>query len=423
MSLIILKNIFEEFNKNQIKYCVLRNYEFLLNSKLPIESLDTVIAKEDIKKAETIFRNNGFLRRKQQFSLAHRAYFKLGDKLERVSFDVQIGGVHWNDLRYIDESILKNRIKKDYFYVPSDNDYFVMLLVHSILGKRRFKPKYQKILMYLNIDKEYVLGNLSKIFNKRIAFSLLNLVKNNKFEKIKIKHLLFYFIIKKPVHILKLLFLFFRWLKWKRLFKPAPLISILGPDGSGKSSLTAKLNSFLQESGRKCAVIYTGRGRGHLLPISKIGMKYKRIEKSNASKNKEINNKLKKRIIYTLASPVFSLDLWLRYWFKIYPQRLNKKIVITDRYCSDIILMKNVNFKFKRLLLKLFPKPTLSILLYNDSKILHKRRPEESVKELERQMHIFDQMNYSLKIKTVNKEKDSNLAIKFVVERLLWDWW
>ena len=115
MSLIILKNIFEEFNKHQIKYCVLRNYEFLLNSKLPIESLDTVIAKEDFRKAELIFRSNGFIRRKQQFSLAHKAYFKLGEKLERISFDVQIGGVHWNDLRYIDESILKNRIKKDCF--------------------------------------------------------------------------------------------------------------------------------------------------------------------------------------------------------------------------------------------------------------------------------------------------------------------
>src|SRR3989344_936558 len=303
MSLIILKNTFEEFDKNKVKYCVLRNYEFLLNSKLPIESLDTVIAKEDIKKAELIFRNNGFFRRKQQFSLAHRAYFKLGEKLERVSFDVQIGGVHWNDLRYIDESILKNRVKKDYFYVPSDNDYFVMLLVHSILGKRRFKPKYKKILLSLNVDKEYVLGKLRRVFNKRIAFSLLNSVKNNKFEKIKIKHLLFYFIIKKPARILKLLILFFRWLKWKRLFKPAPLISILGPDGSGKSSLAVKLNSFLQESGRKTAVVYTGRGRGHFLPISKIGMKYKKIEKVKSSK-------LKKRIIYTLAAPVFTLDLW-----------------------------------------------------------------------------------------------------------------
>ena len=61
-------------------------------------------------------------------------------------FDIQVGGIHWNDMPYLGEEVLNNRVKKSYFYVPSDNDTFVMLLTHSILGKRYFKPKYKKIL-------------------------------------------------------------------------------------------------------------------------------------------------------------------------------------------------------------------------------------------------------------------------------------
>ena len=70
-----------------------------------------------------------------------------------------------------------------------------------------------------------------------------------------------------------------------------------------------------------------------------------------------------------------------------------KKVVITDRYCSDILLMKNVPLGLKRSLLKLFPKPTITFYLYNSPRILHQRRPQESVEELSRQLKLFEELN------------------------------
>ena len=102
-----IKTILEEFERENVSYCVLRNYEFLLDGGKPndIESLDTVVSKNDYEKMKRILIQNGFQQRKQQFSLKHKAFFKLIN-LKKVSFDIQVGGVHWNDMVYMDESII-----------------------------------------------------------------------------------------------------------------------------------------------------------------------------------------------------------------------------------------------------------------------------------------------------------------------------
>ncbi len=426
-----LRQVLEEFNKESVSYCVLRNYEFLLGAGSPqdIESLDTVIAEKDLAKVDQILIPFGFQKRKPQFSLQHKAYFKLIN-LQKVSFDFQIGGVYWNDLCYMDEEIIRNRVRKDFFFVPSDNDTFLMLLTHSVLGKRFFKPKYQQILfsLYPRINQKYVYEKLSKIFNPNIAQQLLLSVKENNFNQIKTYSLAAYFILKKPKNYFTFSALSRRWFwQYKNPFRLAPLISVVGPDGSGKSTLVQKLNEFLQSTERKTALIYTGRGRDHFLPITFLGRKYKHSEKKKDIEKGDLTltkiSNWKRRLIYTCAAPIFTLDLLLRYYFRILPQRFKGEIVITDRYCSDIVLMKHVPFWFKRILLGLFPKPTISIYLYNDPEVLHQRRPEESIPELKRQMEIFEKFRYSLRLKTINKESNLKIVLTIVSNNLLMNWW
>ncbi|HLD00868.1 MAG TPA: hypothetical protein VJC39_03930 [Candidatus Nanoarchaeia archaeon] len=421
-----LKSVLQQLSAQSINYCILRNYEFLLGSSDPIESLDVAVSKDSWPKLDSLLCNLGFTRRKQQFSLRHKAYFRFIGK-QHVSFDVQVGGVYWNDLLYLDEKIIRHRVKKDYFYVPSENDTFVLLLTHSILGKRRFKPKYQQILRLSKVDKGYVITNLSKIFNPKIAEQLFEKVQQNKFEEIPIRKLVAYFILKKPQNSFILSALFCRWV-WQRKnpFRLSPLISVLGPDGAGKSTLVDTLTTYLQQTGRKTAVVYMGRGRGHVLPITKLGQKYKRKEKQDNPTPTLEKISLKKRLTYTLYSPVFTLDLLLRYYLKILPSRFQKKIVLTDRYCSDIILMKNVPLWLKKLLLSLFPRPTLTLFLYNTPEILHQRRPEETLFELQRQLDIFPILTKrlnSVNIKTQDQDSDSTRAVQEVAAQLLVNWW
>jgi thymidylate kinase len=415
-----IKKTLIELENNNISYCVLRNYDFLIENREPKKhsekSIDMVISKKDWSKFVKVMNNLGFIKRTKSYSLKHAPYYKfLG--LDRVSFDIQIGAVHWNDMSYLD--VLKNRVKKSFFYVPSNDDTFVMLLVHSILGKRRFKPEYQSILTKAQPNKGYVIEKLSSIFNKKIAEKLYNLVSNEKFNEIlKKKYLIAYFISKHPITFIKL---FFRWIKWKKFLKPWPLISFIGPDGAGKSSTSAEVLKYLNKIGYKAQVFYTGRGRNQILPIRKLGNAYKSRERKKPKMHKGL-----KKSIYTLFAPVFALDLLLRYIFIILPNRLRKNIIITDRYSSDIMVMNNVPLFFKKFLLRLFPKPTITFYLYNTAEVLHARRPEEPINGLNKQMYFFNKLKPILnpiEIISRDKIKDREKVILEIMTFLLNNWY
>lgn len=420
------KALFSDFDKHGIGYCVLRNFEFLFDANYAWEGLDTVISKDDFAKAKNILLQQGFTERKQQFSLKHKAFFKMVSGV-KISLDVQVGGVYWNDMKYIDESIIANRMKKDFFYVPNDTDTFLMLLVHSILGKRRFKPKYQEIMFSLlekgRVDEGRIRQDLANIFTKNEAVKILEMIKLRKFDKIPIYYLVSLFVCKKLKYITTLTALTLRWIQWKRPLMPAPLISIVGPDGAGKSTMVSSLQAYLKENRRNPVIIYMGRGRNHILPITALGRKYKSAEKKRDKfDTQNSTNSFKRKILYSLSSTLFVTDSLLRYWLVIFPLRMRKRIVITDRYCMDIILMKNVPLGWRKLLYSLFPKPTISVLLYNTPEVLHQRRPEEPVVELQRQMEIFDTLRYDLRVETKDQEEDKWKVIDFVTGKLLVDW-
>ena len=49
-----IKIVLKEFDEQNINYCILRNYEFLLGDPMPIESLDAVVSERDLSKIDEI---------------------------------------------------------------------------------------------------------------------------------------------------------------------------------------------------------------------------------------------------------------------------------------------------------------------------------------------------------------------------------
>lgn len=425
----LIKGISEKLNRDNIQYCILRNYDFLLKEKKELtrseKSIDMVVSKKDMPKLDKLLTKLGFTKRKKGYSLKHTPYFKVFDE-DFISFDIQVGAVHWNDMPYLDEkNILKNRTKKSFFYVPSDNDAFVMLLVHSILGKRYFKPEYKAILSSLSetIDNDYVFDRLKETFNKKTAEVLLDLAIKKRFNEIikKKNALIYYFILKSPKHITVFTALFFRWIRWKIRLKP--LITVMGPDGSGKSTTVKELNKKLIYFGRNSTVIYSGRGHYNVIPINKFGRGYK--EKEIIAEKKGAPRKTtRKSLLYTIASLFYTLDMLLRY-FLMTPKRM-KECVITDRYCSDIFLMENVPFFIRRFWISLFPRPQLTFYLYNSVPILHKRSNGHNIENLNWQLKNFPILNKrfnSIQIKTENKEKTIQQVFTDTMTWLLRNWY
>ena len=432
----LIRDIVVQFDTVGVEYCLLRNYDFLVDEKTPKESLDIVISVKSFVEAQRIFLARGFVERRQQFSLRHRAFFKLVN-LEMVSFDVQVGGVYWNDMAYLSEDIFLRRVKKHFFYTLSDNDTFVMLIAHSILGKRYFKEKYQRVLRELVVDEGKVVAGLSRVFGGKRGRELFLLARNGQCSEVAILPLVLLFLVRKPRRFFTFSALFFRWVDWKKPLKLAPLISIIGPDGAGKSSMVEALRWYLEKNGRKVRVVYTGRGKGHFLPMSWFGRHYKWREMKRDEQRVRSAGKIEKleervfvrkvsvmrRALYTLMAPVFALDLYLRYVFYILPQRRGRKIVITDRYGTDIMLMRHVPLVLKKFLYWWFPKPNLKIYLYNSVEVLHARRPREPILELQRQLALFDRFEYDLRFMTQSEKEDQKKVLEFVFRYLLREWY
>lgn len=171
-------------------------------------------------------------------------------------------------------------------------------------------------------------------------------------------------------------------------------------------------------------MVYTGRGRGQILPFAMVGRRYKHKEKIRDSTQKPIL--WKRKLLYMASAPLFALDLGLRYFTQIMPARRARTIVVTDRYCTDIWLMKHVPLLLKKILLFFFPEPTLTFYLYNTPQVLHERREEEPIEELQRQLFLFsrlEEMMPTIKIKTDHKEKSITKVLETVMAFLYRNWY
>ncbi len=427
----VIRTVLEEGNRQKIKYCVLRNYDFLLENRTEVSpserSVDMVIAQDSLAALEKVLIQCQFQPRKERYSRCHKAYFRLLGT-EPVSFDVQVGGISWNDLIYLSEdALLARRVRRSFFYVPSVDDQFVMFVVHSLLGKRYFKEEYKKIISSLcsQINPLQVLKVFSQIFGPGRAQQLYDLTIRREFEVILAYkyHFILTFLLQSRKRLFPFLSYALRYQKWQS-FRLYPLISIIGPDGAGKTTMATALQEYLHQHNRRAVIVYTGRGRGNILPMTRLGKRYKNQEKQ---RDRITPPQLgPRKLLYTLAFPVFTCDQLLRYLIHILPRRHRRTIVITDRYCSDLLLMKHVPLRFKRWLLSLFPQPTMTFYLYNTVEVLHSRRPQEAVEELQRQLTLFRELNSWLnlvEILTKDQKRDSEAVVAAVLTHVYREWY
>ena len=185
--------------------------------------------------------------------------------------------------------------------------------------------------------------------------------------------------------------------------KSTLVISFMGVDGSGKSTLIKKLNERLKKSSLKIKNL-------HLRPYFFL------TDTSTVNSNPHDQK--------PPSSQLISLIKILK-WFFIYHiffiMNLNKKnqLIIFDRYAHDLLIDKiryrfNLPKKLTKLILNLFPKPHLWIVLKAPIKVIEKRKKELPTKELKRQMNEY--INFSKKKKNViildtNNKKYKNISL------------
>ena len=171
-------------------------------------------------------------------------------------------------------------------------------------------------------------------------------------------------------------------------FNSSLVISFMGTDGSGKSTLIKKLTKRLKKNYRKIKYL-------HLRP-------YLFLTDSSVVNTNPHDQKLPLSQVGSLIKIL--TWLWMYYFFFLINLYKKNQLIIFDRYAHDLLIDKiryrfNLPKKFTQFILNLFPKPNLWIVLKAPIKLIEKRKKELSINELKRQMNEY--INFSKKQKNM----------------------
>ena len=186
------------------------------------------------------------------------------------------------------------------------------------------------------------------------------------------------------------------------------IVSFMGVDGSGKSTLIELLRKKLKNKFRKIKYI-------HLRPYLIL------LDKSTVQANPHKSKKT-----WPILLNFFRILYWLiiyRFFFYLFGNNSNQ-LIIFDRYAHDLMI-DSIRYKFNlpiniaKFILDLFPNPNLWIVVNAPIKVLEKRKKELPTKELKRQIRTY--LNFAKQRKNsivVNTNNSVQSCLSLIIKKI-----
>ena len=186
------------------------------------------------------------------------------------------------------------------------------------------------------------------------------------------------------------------------------IVSFMGVDGSGKSTLIELLRKKLKNKFRKIKYI-------HLRPYLIL------LDKSTVQANPHKSKKT-----WPILLNFFRILYWLiiyRFFFYLFGNNSNQ-LIIFDRYAHDLMI-DPIRYKFNlpinitKFILNLFPNPNLWIVLNAPIKVLEKRKKELPTKELKKQIRSY--LNFAKQRKNsivVNTNNSVQSCLSLIIKKI-----
>ena len=373
--------------------------------------IDVCVSRKDFGKLDSLLRKKGFIKK------THFRYWKKGYILykegELLCIDVHIGKYEGSPAGILDPENTTS------IYLSPEKQLFYFIYRIGLRNPIRKYIKYlNKQIKSKKLDYSLLQWYLGKVFYNEEE--ILTCIKKKEFEKIKPKFKISHNVVRLLFFLRNKFFDSFAFLY--RVIRPYQYIVLIGPDGSGKTTLRKEIAKILSQGKLKVFEEYGGRYSFKYLkflnPVVKVVNKKGKKLKSNARSSEEVIEH--NSVFIKIFSPfIYYFEYLLRYLFSDFFKR-RKGIIIADRHYIDIFVSKNINKKIAKFLYCLLPKPSFTILLYNSLEVLKKRKPSHPEEDIERQVKEYLKLRKycDLVIKTDNKKKNIDTILKTIIQYL-----
>lgn len=432
-----LSELFHLWYRNGVKYAVLRDYE-LLPEKLIGGDLDIVIPSEQTSLAirilyENVQKHMLRLLTKVDYGHAflHMFYGFQNNEVKHIRIDIN-NDQEWYGLLLLSakEIISRRRLHNGVWVADFADDAFLCWIGPLIASGKVKRQRLQKIVSSIQEDRATFERVLCKSLGLRFGKRVIDLLKNNIIETEKLLFLirlniLFQNIVHSPCRTVIRFLHFVYDALYRKVFPPGLFVCIVGPDGSGKSSIIDNIKKPLFETFTSKLSTLKHLRPGLLPSLANLFRKH-----SETAKPPVFNPHASKPsgyIFSILRLIYYSIDYVWGYWIEVKPRLIRNSIVIFDRYYYDFVVdPTRCRVKLPKQILKtmlfFIPTPDLTIYLDNEPEELYRRKQELPVEELKRQVKSWREFIPQLpnvRIVTTNKPLEDvvNEVTKIVLER------
>lgn len=392
---LFTKLLFEELNKKNICYAVLRNYESLPDS-CGGSDMDIYVSSKDIYDFYYILSK---VSKETEASLVSYTKDKNSPKLcylstkEGIQIDVFNGKIPYKSNTLVsEETIEKNLVTYNNIKVIDKNFGDLIAFIKEILNNGKCAEKYiRPIIEDKDKFNNHYLEKKLNSFNKDFTATLYRAINNGN--------------LKEEINLLTKLGrkslrnnLFHRisvsFSKLRRLFKqPGYTIAFLGTDGSGKSTVINSITPILNEAFHN-GIRYEHMRPNHIPSLAVFLGKKKSDEPAQVCSNPH-GSKPSGFAGSLMRISYYMIDYTWGYFRKIFMDKAFKTHVwIFDRYYYDYLIdPRRARISLPKWILKFFgffvPTPDLILCLGGNPEKIYARKPETSLEEVTRQTIVL----------------------------------
>ena len=434
--MLLLEKVFKVINESNLDYCIQNKYE-MMPEEIPsdIDMMYRNASEEDLDNlVNKVAKETGLIVTQKicqgYFEYTYIISYPCPQKYFQLQLDFYRAISRRGYLNIMPaEEMLENKRFYKCFYVPDPYIEFKYMWIRRTI-KHDMNNEHIEIAkkLYLNNPEKYI-EQLKKDFGAEVSSLVLEILEKNDVEIFNRNFEVFNSAAKRisrknaalPIRLKYTAFMLGTVIP-KRIFHKCGLsVAFIAPDGAGKSTIINRVKETVSGSFYGVNLYYM---RPHL--FKNLGHYNKLNPTEEVATNDNPHGVVCDGVFKSAVRFFFyNLDFQLGTLLKINRKKINKQLVIFDRYYYDYFAdMKRYKYSlpawFPVAFEWMIPKPDMVFVLDGNPEVLYERKKELPISELEKQCSAFHQLAQNRKhFYAINVNRDVDKIVDEITETIL----